>query len=122
MYFCQPSSPPPPPSPRKVFYSSEMTCCTGKPKPRVQWYSADGKVTSSLGTGTIADLTEEVSYGNENDDEETTTKSLVIHQLNRSHANSTYTCLAGNDDNNMQSNLRMTVLINMYRKYSIYSL
>ncbi|XP_029344513.1 uncharacterized protein LOC100569162 isoform X1 [Acyrthosiphon pisum] len=86
----------------------------GKPKPRVQWYSADGKVTSSLGTGRIVDLTEEVSYGNENDDEETTTKSLVIHQLNRSHANSTYTCLAGNDDNTMQSNLRMTVLINMY--------
>ncbi|XP_026817437.1 uncharacterized protein LOC113556591 [Rhopalosiphum maidis] len=86
----------------------------GKPKPRVQWYSADGIVTSSLGTGTIMDLTEDVSYGNKNDDEETTTKSLVIHQLNRTHANSTYTCLAGNDDNTMQSNLRMTVLINMY--------
>uniref|UniRef100_A0A2H8TIZ6 B-cell receptor CD22 n=1 Tax=Melanaphis sacchari TaxID=742174 RepID=A0A2H8TIZ6_9HEMI len=86
----------------------------GKPKPRVQWYSADGKVTSSLSTGTIIDSAKEVSYGNKNDDEEITTKSLVIHQLNRSHANSTFTCLAGNDDNNMQSNLRMTVLINMY--------
>jgi len=121
MYFCQP----PPsfiPYHRKIIYSSKLTCCTGKPKPRVQWYSADGKVTSSLGTGIIGDLTEEETYGNENDDEGTTTKSLVIHQLNRSHANSTYTCLAGNDDNTMQSNLRMTVLINMYRKYFISSL
>ncbi|KAE9525141.1 hypothetical protein AGLY_014555 [Aphis glycines] len=92
----------------------------GKPKPRVQWYSADGKVTSSLGTGTIMDLTEEVSYGNKNDNEEITTKSLVIHQLNRSHANSTYTCLAGNDDNTMQSNLRMTVLINIVRIVGIH--
>lgn len=102
-----------------ICYICELTYCTGKPKPRVQWYSAEGKVTSSLGTGKTMDLTEEVSYGNENDGEEITIKSLVIHQLNRNHANSTYTCLAGNDDDTMQSNLRMTVLITMYRKYFI---
>jgi len=107
------------PPPHTIIYIIELTYCAGKPKPRLQWYSADGKVTSSLGTRKIMDLTEEVSYGNENDDEDITTKSLVIHQLNRNHANSTYTCLAGNDDNTMQSNLQMTVQINMYRKYFI---
>lgn len=62
------------------------------------------------------DLTEDKSFNNDNDDDEEkiTIKKLVIYQLNRSHANSTYTCLAGNDDNTIESNLRMTVLINMY--------
>jgi hypothetical protein len=65
----------------------------------------------------VMDLTEEGSYSGNSNDEETTTKRLVINQLSRSHANSTYTCLAGNDDNTMEFNLRMTVVINMYRKY-----
>ncbi|XP_025423615.1 uncharacterized protein LOC112692984 [Sipha flava] len=85
----------------------------GKPKPRVQWYSANGKITSSLSMR-VMDLTEEGSYSGNSNDEETTTKRLVINQLSRSHANSTYTCLAGNDDNTMEFNLRMTVVINMY--------
>lgn len=87
----------------------------GKPKPRVQWYSADGTVTPSLNIG-IIDLTEGHSFGNNNEDQVITTKKLVINQLNRSHANSTYTCVARNDDNAIESNLRMTVLINMYCK------
>lgn len=65
------------------------------------------------------DLTEEESFSINNDDENITTNKLMIHKLNRSHANSTYTCLAGNDDNTIESSLRMTVLINMYRKYNI---
>lgn len=81
----------------------------------MQWYSADGKITSSLSTG-VMDLTEEESFSGNGDDGEPTTKKLVINQLNRSHANSTYTCLAGNDDNTIESSLRMTVVINMYRK------
>lgn len=65
------------------------------------------------------DLAEDKSFNNDNGDGERqiTIKKLVIYQLNRSHANSTYTCQAGNDDNTIESNLRMTVLINMYCEY-----
>lgn len=88
----------------------------GKPKPRVEWYSADGKIVSSLSTG-LMDLTGEEPFSGNSDDEETTTKKIVINQLNRSHANITYTCVAENDDNTIEPNLRMTVVINMYREY-----
>lgn len=92
----------------------------GKPKPRVQWYSLDGKVSSSPNKG-ISDHTVEEYFETNDDDKEITIKKLVINQLNRSHANSTYTCLAGNDDNPLESNLRMTVLINMYCEYKVVS-
>lgn len=88
---------------------------TGKPKPLVQWYSADGTVPPSLNIE-IIDLIEGQSFGNINEYQVITTKKLVINQLNRSHANSTYTCVARNDDNAIESNLRMSVLINMYCK------
>lgn len=88
----------------------------GNPKPRVQWYSANGKVTSSFTTG--IDFMGGKQFENESENEDSTTQKLVINQLDRSHANSTYTCLAGNDET-VESNLFMTVLINMYCKYKI---
>lgn len=82
----------------------------------MQWYSADHKAAVSFGTGRV-DLVEKESFdGDDDDDDGITTKKLVINQLNRSHANSTYMCLAGNNDNDIESNLRVSVLINMYRE------
>lgn len=89
----------------------------GKPKPRVQWYSTDDTVISSFDTGTL-DFENKQSFGNDHDREGTTIKKLVINNLNRSHANSTYTCLAGNNDNDADSSLRKSVLINMYCEYN----
>lgn len=89
----------------------------GKPKPRVQWYSTDDTVISSFDTGT-SDFENKPSSENDHDDEGMTTKKLVINNLNRSHANSTYTCLARNNDNDVDSSLRKSVLINMYCEYN----
>lgn len=82
----------------------------------MQWYSADHKAAVSFGTGPV-DLVEKESFdGDDNNNDGITAKKLVINQLNRSHANSTYMCLAGNNDNDLESSLRVSVMINMYRE------
>lgn len=91
------------------------SCSKGKPKPRVQWYSANGKIASLAGTEDFR----EKSFDDDNDGEGVTSKRLVIDQLNRSHANGTFVCLAEIDEKVNESNLRKSVRINMYRKYTI---
>ncbi|VVC33927.1 Immunoglobulin subtype,Immunoglobulin-like domain,Immunoglobulin-like fold,Immunoglobulin subtype 2 [Cinara cedri] len=85
----------------------------GKPKPRVHWYSADGKITSPYNQGSGQEV-QIFGANNNKDDENITTEKLIIEKLNRNHANGTYTCVAVNDDNTVESKIRMTVLINMY--------
>lgn len=91
----------------------------GIPKPRVQWYSADYIVQSSLDLETTDFENKQSLSNDDHGDERTTTKKLIINRLNRSHANNTYTCLAGNNDNVMDSSLRKSVLINVYCKYNV---
>lgn len=100
---------------KKLLQYLYCNCRTGKPKPRVHWYSADGKITSPPIQGSGQEV-QPFGTDNNNDDENITTEKLIIEKLNRNHANETYTCVAVNDDDTVESNIRMTVLINMYRK------